>query len=316
MPKVISIGNTCLDIVLSYADQLPNWNSEVLFRKSEWRLGGQGANFAIASANLGLMQILISSVGRDDVGDRLTADLASAIPLHKRLFRREDSETGFSVTLIRKDGERLFLTFLGHQNIFNTRHIMKDILTVIDIDDIVHISGLYNLPSLKREITSVTKCLERAGAKISFDPGWNPDNFSKRTRDEFYRMLSHVDYYEPNDAELMQLAGETSLDLAAVRVKRRYRGVLVIKLGKYGSKVIDSSNRVTLVRSYRTTVADTTGAGDVFDAGLIAGIIHDRNLEFSARLGNAAASIAISRRGKPSARFPKYSKVQRLIRSQ
>ena len=316
MPKVISIGNTCLDIVLSYADQLPNWNSELLFRKSEWRLGGQGANFAIASANLGLKQILISSIGRDDIGDRLTADLASAISIHKRLFRREDSGTGFSVTLIRKDGERLFLTFLGHQNMFNTRHIMKDILTVIDMDDIVHISGLYNLPSLKRELTSVTKRLERAGARISFDPGWNPDGFSKRTQDEFYRTLSHVDFYEPNDAELMQLAGETSLDPAAVRVKRRYQGVLVVKLGKHGSKVIDASNKVTTVRSYRTTVADTTGAGDVFDAGLIAGIVHDRNLEFSARFGNAAASIAISRRGKPSARFPKYPEVRRLIGNQ
>jgi ribokinase len=313
---VISIGNTCLDIVLSYADQLPNWNSELLFRKSEWRLGGQGANFAIASANLGLKQILVSSIGRDDIGDMLTDDLTSAISIHKRLFKREDSETGFSVTLIRKDGERSFLTFLGHQNMFNTRHIMNDILAAIDIGDIVHISGLYNLPRLKRQLASITKRLEKAGARISFDPGWNPNGFSKRTRDELYETLSNVDFYEPNDAELTQLAGEKSLDLAAVRVKRRYNGVLVVKLGKYGSRVIDTSNRVTVVPSYRTVVADTTGAGDVFDAGLIPGIVHDRNFEFSARFGNAAASIAISRRGKPNARFPKYPEVRRLVGNQ
>jgi ribokinase len=315
VPKVISIGNTCLDIILSYADQLPNWNSELLFEKSEWRLGGQGANFAIASANLGLKQILISSIGKDDVGDRLSADLTSA-SIDKRLFKREDSGTGFSVTLIRRDGERLFLTFLGHQAMFNARRMMKDVLGVIEVGDIVHISGLYNLPGLKRELTSVAKRLKRAGAMISFDPGWNPDGFSKRTLDEFYRTLSHVDFYEPNDAELMQLAGETSLDLATVRVKRRYQGALVVKLGKYGSKVIDSSNRVTAVRPYRTLVADTTGAGDVFDAGLIAGIVHDQDLGISARFGNAAASIAISRRGNPSARFPKYHEVQRHIGDQ
>jgi len=313
VPKVISIGNTCLDIVLSYADQLPNWNSELLFRQSEWRLGGQGANFAIASANLALQQILISSVGNDYVGDRLSSELASAIPIHKRLFRCEESETGFTVSLIRKDGERLFLTFLGHQNTFSLTHMMNDILAIVEMDDIVHFSGVYNLPGLRRELTSVTKRLERAGARISFDPGWNPDNFSKRTREEFYGILSHVDFYEPNDAELRQLAGETNVDLAALGVKRRYEGVLVVKLGKYGSKVFDSSHRVTAVRSYRTSVADTTGAGDVFDAGLLAGIIHNRNLEFSARFGNAAASIAISRRGTPKHRFPKYPEVRRLI---
>jgi ribokinase len=89
--------------------------------------------------------------------------------------------------------------------------------------------------------------------------------------------------------------------------------VLAIKLGRKGSRIIEPSDRVRFVPPFPTRVADTTAAGDVFDAGFIAGIVKNHDLELSAKMGNAAASVAISRRGKTSLRFPKFSEVQSLI---
>ena len=315
MPRIVSLGNTCLDIILSHTDRLPRWNSELIFPETAWRLGGQGANFAIAATYLGLKPILVSSIGTDDIGNRVRAELASAVPIDERFFRRQDSGTGFSVTLIRDDGERSFLTFLGHQSLFTVKPILQSLLKTLEDDDIVHISGLYMLPTLRRMLPSLFRQLRGADVRISFDPGWNPSGFSKTGRQDFYRLLSLTDFYEPNDAELKQLTGETSVQSAIRRLGVTFPGILALKLGKNGSKIIEPSGKMTSVPSYPTLVADTTGAGDVFDAGFIAGVAQDLGLKLSAKLGNAAASIVISRQGRISRRFPKISEVQRLIRT-
>lgn len=316
MPKVISLGNTCLDIILGRSNRLPRWNSELIFQETEWRLGGQAANFAIAATRLGLEPILASSIGNDDVGNRIRAELASVMPVDERFFRLQDSETGFSVTLIRDDGERSFLTFLGHQSVFTTKPIMQSLLKAVGNDDIVHISGLYMLPTLRRELPSLFRQFKQSGVRISFDPGWNPTGFSKTGRQGFYRLLSFTDFYEPNDAELKQLTGETNVQSAIRRLRATFHGVTALKLGRKGSRIIEPSGKVTFVPSYPTRVADTTGAGDVFNAGFIAGVVQDLGLYLSANVGNAAASIAISRRGEPNLRFPKLPEVQRVIKNQ
>jgi len=247
------------------------------------------------------------------VGNRIRAELASAVSKSQRLFMREDSETGFSVTLVRHDGERSFFTFLGHQNLLTIKPIMRDILNIVESNDVVHVSGLYMLPKLREELPSLFRRLHSKGARISFDPGWNPNGFSKAGEEDFYRILSYVDFYEPNEGELKQLSGETTVQSAIRRIKSRFQGVLAIKLGRKGSRIIEPSDRVRFVPPFPTRVADTTAAGDVFDAGFIAGIVKNHDLELSAKMGNAAASVAISRRGKTSLRFPKFSEVQSLI---
>ena len=312
--RVVSLGNTCLDIILSSTDQLPRWNSELIFPETAWRLGGQGANFAIAVTRLGLKPILVSSIGTDDPGNRIRRELVSSMPINSRFFKRQDSTTGFSVTLIRDDGERSFLTFLGHQSLFTTKPMLHSLLSNIESGDIVHVSGLYMLPLLRRELLSVFKQLQKVEVSISFDPGWNPSGFTRIKRRAFYRLLSFIDFYEPNDAELKQLTGETNSQLALRQLERTFHGVIALKLGPKGSKIIDPSGKATYVPCYPTTVADTTGAGDVFDAGFITGVVVNLGLHLSAKLATAAASIAISRRGGPSMRFPNWSEVSAVIR--
>jgi sugar/nucleoside kinase (ribokinase family) len=313
MPKVISIGNTCLDIILSGTDHLPRWNSEIIFPASQWRLGGQGVNFAIATALMGMKPLLVSSIGTDMIGNQIWAELFSVRSIDKRFVRREFSATGYSVTIIHRDGERSFLTFLGHQSLFSMRPIMHDLVRIIEEGDIIHVSGLYMLRRFESEFPATVKKLRSAGARISFDPGWNPDGFTAKQRGTFFASLSQVDFYEPNDSELMQLSGTSRVAGAITEVRRRFPGVLAVKLGKKGSMIIDTAGRETLVESYRTHAIDTTGAGDVFDAGFVLGIFQNRSLEDSAKIGNAAASIAVSKSGKATFRFPKFSEVQTLI---
>jgi sugar/nucleoside kinase (ribokinase family) len=311
--KLFSIGNTCLDIVLSHTDRLPKWNSELIFDETEWRLGGQATNFAIAAARLGLKPVLVSNVGSDDLGKGMRAELASVIRLDKRFFWRDACETGFTVAIIRVDGDRSFLGFLGHQKLFTMKRVAQKLPRFAVEGDMVHVSGLYLLPKLQRELPSLFKLLHRNGASISFDPGWRPGGFSKVDRRRFLRLLSLADFYEPNEAELKQVAGEKSMESAVERLGASFGGIIALKLGGKGSRVIEPSGKSTFAPAFPTRVDDTTGAGDVFNAGFMAGLIRHLRHRQCALLGNAAASIAISRRGKPSLRFPKLSEVEKLL---
>jgi sugar/nucleoside kinase (ribokinase family) len=80
MVKVISVGNTCLDIILRYVNQIPNWGTEKFCEESETRFAGQATNFAIASARLANRTYLVSSVGNDLAGKNFKSEL-SQVPL-------------------------------------------------------------------------------------------------------------------------------------------------------------------------------------------------------------------------------------------
>jgi sugar/nucleoside kinase (ribokinase family) len=176
-------------------------------------------------------------------------------------------------------------------------------------------SGLYVLPRLREKLPALFRQLRSNGARISFDPGWNPNGFTRRAQSSFYKTLSYVDFYEPNDAELKQMTGERTVQSALQRTMKRFNGVLALKLGKRGSAIMQPGRKI-IAPPFAAQVADTTGAGDAFDAGFIAGVVQDRTLEISAKMGNAVASITVSRRGKATLRFPRYRGVRSLMKGE
>jgi len=75
MVKIISIGNTCLDIILRYVNQIPDWGTEKVCQESETRFAGQATNFAIASAKFSNRTYLVSSIGNDSIGRNFESEL-------------------------------------------------------------------------------------------------------------------------------------------------------------------------------------------------------------------------------------------------
>ncbi|MGO9646326.1 MAG: PfkB family carbohydrate kinase [Candidatus Bathyarchaeia archaeon] len=75
MVKVISVGNTCLDIILRNVDQIPDWGTEKFCQESETRFAGQATNFAISSAKLSHKTYLVSSIGNDLIGKHFKSEL-------------------------------------------------------------------------------------------------------------------------------------------------------------------------------------------------------------------------------------------------
>ena len=303
MPKVISLGNTCLDIILLHTDNLPKWGREIFFDETLWRTAGQGANFAIASSSLGNTTYLISNIGSDPAGARIEAELKTIKRLDLRFLRKTTGSTGFSVSVIRSDGERLFLTFLGHQDIFSLKRDEGEIIHTAENEDIIHISGYYMLPHLREELPPLLRELRAKNVRISFDPGWYPFGFNRSERANLKTILPHVDYFEPNEMELLAMTGENTITSAVGKIRRCFSGVLALKRGESGS-VIFSGNKRIISKAFKIRALDSTGAGDVFDAAFLTGAIKEDALEVCARKGNAAAAILMTRGNSDRSRFP------------
>jgi sugar/nucleoside kinase (ribokinase family) len=223
--------------------------------------------------------------------------------------------TGFTVAVVRPDGERAFLTHLGHQSSYSLKHDERPLVKEIQAEDIVHFSGYFMQPKLRPETRLIIEAAKERGAKVSFDPGWDPDGFKPRTRNEIINLLTQVDFFEPNHSELQAIAGLKSVRGSVRRLFRYFDGILALKKGNAGSQVFAGSKSVTKVDAFQLKSAvDSTGAGDAFDGGFLHGIAHGRSFMESAHYGNAAAALLISSRRYSTLRFPSNRQVERLIR--
>lgn len=292
--KIISIGNTCLDIILRYTDRIPEWGTEIFLKETHWRLGGQGANFAAACCALGYPTHLVTNLGSDNAGTRLKSELRSIRLLDNRFLLTRPGKTGFTVSLVRSDGERLFLTFLGHQNFFSTKRNMRHIVQTVEKNDIVHVSGYYMLPRLRTELLDLLHVLRSREARISFDPGWPPFGFAKHERDDLKTILQQIDFFEPNETELLAMTRKARVSSAVDSIRRWFPGVIALKRGGRGC-IVFSEKKPILVKAFKTHALDTTGAGDVFDAGFLTGVTRNYPLKACARRANRAAAIFISK---------------------
>ena len=107
--------------------------------------------------------------------------------------------------------------------------------------------------------------------------------------------IAQADLLLPNEAEALRLSSALSLDAAAGKLTAAGPR-LVVKLGERGALCADGPvrHRVSLPP---VTPADTTGAGDCFNAGLIAGLLDGMELPRAAALGCAAGALSTAAPG-------------------
>ena len=111
---------------------------------------------------------------------------------------------------------------------------------------------------------------------------------------------------------LSQLTGEADLESALRALRRRHDGLLCVTLGDRGSAALDG-NRFITMPAFQIDAVDTTGAGDVFRAGVILGLLSAWPVEQTLRFANAAAAVSCTRPGAISS-VPSLDEVEILCR--
>jgi len=307
---VCVIGNLTIDVILRGVDEIPRWGQETLSETRTESVAGQAAGMAFAGAALGARVDVVSLVGDDDSGTRIRRELREAGIGVEAVSVVPAGTTPLAVALVRRDGERAFISDLGTLGTFDVASVTQRFPEILDAS-VVALVGTSNLPGVDLVAAAgVLSEVRRAGALTVFDPGWDADGWSQRSVAGIRAVLAETDLFLPNLDEARALTGRTLVGDVLAVLAPLCAGVAIVKGGEDGSYVaVDGA--VLRVAALASEVDNAVGAGDVYNAAVIAGYLHERDVVASMALGTAAASIYVARR---AGRFPTSDEVADLAR--
>ena len=296
MKKVLGLGNALVDILVKIADerfldslQLPK-SCMTLVEESQVNAilagishlekqetcGGSAANTISGLARLGIQTGYIGMIGRDAYGDFFEGEMKKHGVATHMFFGR--AQTGRALGFITPDSERTFATFLGSAVELEGSDLHAGLFAGYDI---FHIEGymVQNHPLFETAV----RLAKEAGLEVSLDLASH--NVVRENLDFLQDMVArYVDIVFANEDESMAFSGKKSPDDALVTISPQCR-VAVVKLGKKGSLVkrLEERHEIGCIPAL---AVDTTGAGDLYAAGFLYGLIQDYSLEICGRIGS------------------------------
>jgi sugar/nucleoside kinase (ribokinase family) len=256
------------------------------------RVGGAGANAALASVEAGMRVRLIGCLGEDQLGEWMREQLTLA-NLADELVVVPGETTGLTVALESPARDRSFLTHLGVNARWGSAMIPDDALGCQSL----LLCDYFVTPALRGQAAAELLSRARArGARTFFDTSWDPEGFSAETRAEVSRLLPSVNVFLPNEVEARALADSASDAEQAARILQGVSGGwVVVKLGSRGCFAAGPEGIELSVSAPPVTVTDTTGAGDAFNAGLIHALATGASWEQALSAATGFATAIISR---------------------
>ncbi|MGH2894981.1 MAG: carbohydrate kinase family protein [Solirubrobacteraceae bacterium] len=291
---VTVIGGVQADVVVRPVTELPPPGATRLTEEMSIRVGGAGANAALAFVETGLPVRLMGCVGEDRLGEWMRQELAEA-GLVDELAVLPGRPTGLTIALESDERDRTFLTHLGVNADWVPEMIPADALAC----DNLLLCDYCVTPGLQGDAArSLLQATRAAGGRTFFDTAWDPEDFPAATRAVLRDLLSSVDVFLPNEAEARAIAGDGDVSAAARVLQGASGGWVVVKLGARGCLAVGPDGAELSASAPAVAVAaDTTGAGDAFNAGLVTAL--NGNDAWAAAIG-AATRFATEIVSRPS----------------
>jgi sulfofructose kinase len=279
---LVGVGLNATDTVIPLS-RYPEPGSKVEFREKTILPGGQVATTVVACQHWGLNTRYVGKIGDD-----------SAAQLHRSAFANAGVETHLldapgcasqqSIILVDTKGERTVLTRRDEGLALKAADLQRDWIVNARA---LHVDG-YDTAAA----TVAAQWARSAGVPVIADL----DELYPEVED----LLENIDYLIVSRDFPTRLTGETNLEAALSRMHARYGCRLTAAtLGEEGVLAFDGKNHHH-ASAYRVPVADTTGAGDIFHAGFIYGLLQDWPLEHQLDFACAAAALnctAVGARG-------------------
>jgi sugar/nucleoside kinase (ribokinase family) len=256
--------------------------------------GGSGANTIVGLAGFGARAAFIGKVKNDQIGGLYTHDIRAAGVAFETSAALAGPATGCSYILVTPDGERTMNTYLGAAQDLKPTDIDE---AQIAASAIVYLEGyLWDPQSAKEAFVKASTIAHGAGRRVALTLS---DSFCvDRYRDEFLDLMRKrtVDLVFANESELRALYQTSDFD-TALKQFRKDTGLGVVTRSEKGC-VVASSDGVTSVPAFPIQkLVDTTGAGDLFAAGFLFGLVRNAGYEAAGRLGALAAAEVIQHIG-------------------
>jgi sugar/nucleoside kinase (ribokinase family) len=273
-PRVLVLGDLVLDVVLRASTPIES-GTDVPGRV-EIRLGGSAAVCARWLAHLGARSSLVCAVGRDGAGRSLIAQLRRD-DVNVRAVRIAGHRTGRIGVLVAPNGERSFVADRRAATRMEPGDLKPEWFDNLDLIHLPAYSLLVEpLGSASARAVELARARGQRGVKVSVDLA-SVGPLLAHGRREARELIASLrpDLVFATEPEAEALLGrhvpEGVLDIAAVAViKRGSRGARVFARIDHGQSEAEPPIQFDIATE-TVPVEDTTGAGDAFDAGFIAG---------------------------------------------
>jgi len=240
--------------------------------------GGSACNTVVGVGKLGGAARFVGKCGTGAMGEFFENDLKRQNV--EPALLRSDSPTGRVLSIITPDAQRSMFTFLGASAETKPQDIAQDCFTNAAV---VHIEGylLFN-PEL---ILKVLKTAKRSGAKVSLDLA--SFNVVKESHEQLQHIVkTFVDILIANEDEALAYTGYKN-EARAIQALAADVEIAVLKVGKRGSFIARRDQIVPIQPKTGAPVIDTTGAGDLWAAGFLYGLVNEYTPEQCGELGSA-----------------------------
>ena len=295
MSKILGMGNALVDVMTVLKSDktlkdfaLPKGSMQLVSKEFSNRLlagtlglqkkqssGGSAANTIHGLAHLGAETGFVGKIGKDNLGRFFEKDLKEN--KIKPVMFHDLEETGRSIALISKDSERTFATYLGAAIDLHEEDITSDIFEGYKY---FHIEGY--LVQNEALIRKAMRLARARGITISIDmASYNVVTDHRDLLESLIREYVDIILANENEAEsLTGTMGEQALDQMSDMSR-----IVVIKMGEKGSLVKSGSEEHRIgIRKVKSI--DSTGAGDLFAAGFLYGLIRGKSVRTCGEVGS------------------------------
>jgi sugar/nucleoside kinase (ribokinase family) len=255
--------------------------------------GGSAANTAVGVAAFGGRAAFLGRIADDTFGKVFAHDLRAAGVEFDGSPATDGSPTGRCLVIVGADAERTMCTYLGAGAELDPRDVDADRIAGASV---TYLEGyLWDTDAAKEAIRRACSFAHEAGRKVALTLS---DPFCvDRHRAEFRALIdADIDIVFANEEEITMLYEVSDFDDAARQIGE-HCDVAALTRGPQGSVIVSGGQQYVVAADPVDRVIDTTGAGDLYAAGVLYGLTRGLDLDVCGRLGSLGAAEVISHLG-------------------
>ena len=281
--KILGIGNAIVDVLCKVSDEFLTQHS---LTKSTMKLideeefnrllsslkieetisGGSVANSIVGLSQLGNQVGFIGKVSDDELGKKYEDGLKKEKVKYFYKKKQEELPTGSCLILITPDSERTMCTFLGTAGKINDNDIKEE---NIKNAELVFLEGyLWDEGDPKKAFDKAITHSKKVAMSLS-------DLFCvERHKPHFMELVKNkLDIIFANEQEILSLIGSETFE-EAIRFSKEIKKNVIITRGENGAVSINKDQVTEINAQSNLKIKDLTGAGDLFAAGYLHGVIN------------------------------------------
>lgn len=296
---IITIGSATMDVFAKSCSELikirkDNYEEEliaypvggkILITDLHFETGGGGTNTAVAFSRLGFKTAYLGNIGKDDNGNIILTELKKErVDFIGKLV---DKRTNFSVILDSMEDDRTILTYKGSTS-------------SLKVDDInlkkYSARWIYSSSMIEKSFDTLQEIIDyykKKGVKFAF----NPSSYQAvRGLKYLAKILKQCDILIMNEEEARLIVGKGEIKSLYLRLLKTGPKIVAITQGRKGASLC-LKGKIYFAAPIPVEIVETTGAGDAFSSGLVAGFIMKNDPVFALKLGMNNAESVLSHFG-------------------